>query len=82
MIGSWFAGTYESPGDLQRDETGRPYKESYGMASKRAIAARTEARALRRQLRRATASRDRWRTRALGPQPPAGSGPAKKVSRS
>jgi IMP dehydrogenase len=41
MIGSWFAGTYESPGDLQWDETGRPYKESYGMASKRAVAART-----------------------------------------
>ncbi len=41
MIGSWFAGTYESPGDLQRDETGRLYKESYGMASKRAVAART-----------------------------------------
>ncbi|MGQ0716637.1 MAG: GuaB1 family IMP dehydrogenase-related protein [Pseudonocardiales bacterium] len=41
MIGSWFAGTYESPGDLQRDETGRAYKESYGMASKRAVAART-----------------------------------------
>jgi IMP dehydrogenase len=40
MIGSWFAGTYESPGDLQRDETDRPYKESYGMASKRAVAAR------------------------------------------
>ena len=40
MIGSWFAGTYESPGDLQRDQTGRPYKESYGMASKRAVAAR------------------------------------------
>jgi IMP dehydrogenase len=41
MIGSWFAGTYESPGDLQRDETGDLYKESYGMASKRAVAART-----------------------------------------
>ncbi|MGH3871128.1 MAG: GuaB1 family IMP dehydrogenase-related protein [Pseudonocardiaceae bacterium] len=41
MIGSWFAGTHESPGDLQRDETGRAYKESYGMASKRAVAART-----------------------------------------
>ncbi len=40
MIGSWFTGTYESPGDLQRDETDRPYKESYGMASKRAVAAR------------------------------------------
>lgn len=41
MIGSWFAGTYESPGDLMVDRTGRPYKESYGMASKRAVAART-----------------------------------------
>ena len=41
MIGSWFAGTYESPGDLLRDESGRPYKESFGMASKRAINART-----------------------------------------
>ncbi|MCV7192849.1 GuaB1 family IMP dehydrogenase-related protein [Mycolicibacterium brumae] len=43
MIGSWFAGTYESPGDLLRDRDGRPYKESYGMASKRAVAARTAA---------------------------------------
>jgi GMP reductase len=41
MIGSWLAGTYESPGDLQRDENGRPYKESFGMASKRAVSART-----------------------------------------
>lgn len=41
MIGSWFAGTYESPGDLLFDREGRPYKESYGMASKRAVAART-----------------------------------------
>jgi IMP dehydrogenase len=41
MVGSWFAGTYESPGDLQRDEAGRPYKESFGMASKRAVGART-----------------------------------------
>jgi len=41
MIGSWFAGTYESPGDLLRDEAGRPYKESFGMASKRAVTART-----------------------------------------
>jgi IMP dehydrogenase len=41
MIGSWFAGTHESPGDLQLDESGRPYKESYGMASARAVAART-----------------------------------------
>ena len=41
MIGSWFAGTYESPGDLLRDSAGRPYKESFGMASKRAVSART-----------------------------------------
>ena len=41
MIGSWFAGTYESPGDLLFDRDGQPYKESYGMASKRAVAART-----------------------------------------
>jgi IMP dehydrogenase len=41
MVGSWFAGTYESPGDLHRDEDGRPYKESFGMASKRAVTART-----------------------------------------
>ncbi|MGE0217521.1 GuaB1 family IMP dehydrogenase-related protein [Mycolicibacterium sp.] len=41
MIGSWFAGTYESPGDLMRDRDDQPFKESYGMASKRAVAART-----------------------------------------
>ncbi|NHN57349.1 GuaB1 family IMP dehydrogenase-related protein [Calidifontibacter sp. DB0510] len=43
MIGSWFAGTWESPGDLQRDPSGRPYKESFGMASKRAVRNRTSA---------------------------------------
>src|ERR1700757_3797711 len=43
MIGSWFAGTYESPGDLLHDRDEQPYKESYGMASKRAVAARTTA---------------------------------------
>ena len=41
MVGSWFAGTYESPGDLLRDEHGAAYKESFGMASKRAVTART-----------------------------------------
>jgi IMP dehydrogenase len=41
MVGSWFAGTYESPGDLRTDESGRAYKESFGMASKRAVTART-----------------------------------------
>jgi IMP dehydrogenase len=43
MIGSWFAGTYESPGDLLRDRDDQAYKESYGMASKRAVVARTGA---------------------------------------
>ncbi|MFD3508224.1 GuaB1 family IMP dehydrogenase-related protein [Nocardia sp. NPDC058666] len=43
MIGSWFAGTYESPGDLRIDRDGNKYKESFGMASKRAVAARTAA---------------------------------------
>ena len=43
MVGSWFAGTHESPGDLQRDESGAAYKESFGMASKRAVTARTRA---------------------------------------
>ncbi|MGY1749627.1 GuaB1 family IMP dehydrogenase-related protein [Modestobacter sp. SYSU DS0511] len=41
MIGSWFAGTYESAGDLYDDGTGRRYKESFGMASARAVKART-----------------------------------------
>lgn len=41
MIGSWFAGTYESPGDLHRDSDGRTYKESFGMASERAVLNRT-----------------------------------------
>jgi IMP dehydrogenase len=41
MIGSWFAGTYESPGDLHVDADGRAYKESFGMASARAVAHRT-----------------------------------------
>lgn len=41
MIGSWFAGTYESPGDLQQTADGRPYKESFGMASARAVRNRT-----------------------------------------
>ena len=41
MIGSWFAGTYESPGDLQQSADGRFYKESFGMASARAVKNRT-----------------------------------------
>jgi IMP dehydrogenase len=43
MIGSWFAGTYESPGDLHVDADGRGFKESFGMASARAVAHRTSA---------------------------------------
>jgi IMP dehydrogenase len=43
MIGSWFAGTHESPGDLLEDSSGRAYKVSFGMASARAVANRTTA---------------------------------------
>ncbi|HEV8278878.1 MAG TPA: GuaB1 family IMP dehydrogenase-related protein [Streptosporangiaceae bacterium] len=43
MIGSWFAGTYESPGDVFRDADGRLYKESFGMASARAVRLRAVA---------------------------------------
>lgn len=42
MIGSWFAGTYESTGNLMTDAEGRHYKESYGMASARAVKMRTK----------------------------------------
>ncbi len=41
MIGSWFAGTYESPGDTFRSPDGRLYKESFGMASARAVRLRS-----------------------------------------
>ncbi|WP_374977497.1 GuaB1 family IMP dehydrogenase-related protein [Microbacterium trichothecenolyticum] len=37
MIGSWFAGTIEAPGELQVDDAGRAYKESWGMASTKAV---------------------------------------------
>ncbi|MEI3844172.1 MULTISPECIES: GuaB1 family IMP dehydrogenase-related protein [unclassified Microbacterium] len=40
MIGSWFAGTIEAPGELQTDQDGRIYKESWGMASTKAVQAR------------------------------------------
>jgi IMP dehydrogenase len=43
MIGSWFAGTCESPGDVFRDADGRLYKESFGMASARAVRLRAAA---------------------------------------
>ncbi|MBW3576394.1 MAG: GuaB1 family IMP dehydrogenase-related protein [Actinobacteria bacterium] len=41
VIGSWFAGTHESPGDLHRDEESRLFKDSFGMASARAVRNRT-----------------------------------------
>ncbi|KHK98879.1 inosine-5-monophosphate dehydrogenase [Microbacterium mangrovi] len=40
MIGSWFAGTIEAPGDLQTDAAGKVYKESWGMASTKAVLGR------------------------------------------
>jgi IMP dehydrogenase len=42
MVGSWLAGTYESAGDMQTDSDGRRYKVSFGMASARAVRARTK----------------------------------------
>jgi IMP dehydrogenase len=41
MFGSWLAGTYESAADTLRDTDGRLYKESFGMASHRAVKNRT-----------------------------------------
>jgi IMP dehydrogenase len=40
MIGSWFAGTIEAPGDLETDDSGRVFKQSWGMASTKAVHAR------------------------------------------
>lgn len=42
MIGSWFAGTYESAADIRLDANGKLYKENFGMASQRAVKARTQ----------------------------------------
>jgi IMP dehydrogenase len=42
MFGSWLAGTYESAADPMHDADGRVYKESFGMASNRAVKARTK----------------------------------------
>ena len=41
VIASHFGIPHIATGDLLRDRDGNPYKESYGMASKRAVAART-----------------------------------------
>ena len=43
MIGSWFAGTFESAADTLRDSDGKLYKENYGMASRRAVTFRSRA---------------------------------------
>jgi len=40
MIGSWFAGTIEAPGTLNTDDNGKLYKESWGMASTKAVTER------------------------------------------
>lgn len=40
MIGSWFAGTIEAPGLLERAEDGTLFKQSWGMASTKAVSAR------------------------------------------
>jgi len=40
MIGSWFAGTIEAPGTLNTDANGKLYKESWGMASTKAVTER------------------------------------------
>jgi IMP dehydrogenase len=41
MVGTAFAGTFESPGDVKEDRDGQLYKENYGMASARAVSQRT-----------------------------------------
>jgi len=43
MFGSLLAGTFESAADTVRDANGRSYKESFGMASNRAVRNRTRA---------------------------------------
>jgi IMP dehydrogenase len=40
MLGSWLAGTHESAADTLRGADGRLYKESFGMASNRAVKSR------------------------------------------
>ncbi|HSW78640.1 MAG TPA: GuaB1 family IMP dehydrogenase-related protein [Candidatus Babeliales bacterium] len=52
MFGSWWAGTYESAGDVLRDHDGRLYKEHYGMASRRAVRNRTSSGEVFEQARR------------------------------
>ncbi|HBB04058.1 TPA: hypothetical protein DCZ39_04145 [Patescibacteria group bacterium] len=40
MIGTLFAATLESVGDIKYDEQGLMYKENYGMASRKAVGQR------------------------------------------
>lgn len=40
MIGSWFAGTIEAPGVIERGEDGALFKQSWGMASTKAVSSR------------------------------------------
>lgn len=42
MVGTWFARTHESPGDIKIDGNGKAYKEHFGMASKRAVTNRND----------------------------------------
>jgi IMP dehydrogenase len=42
MVGSWLAGTHESAADAHLDTDGRLFKESFGMASNRAVRNRTK----------------------------------------
>ena len=52
FFGSWFAGTYESAADMMVDEQGNLYKESFGMASRRAVTDRTRQTGLFEQARK------------------------------
>lgn len=42
MFASWFAKTHESAGEIRFDESGKAYKESFGMASRRAVRERNQ----------------------------------------
>lgn len=42
MIGSMAAGVYESPGDVETDDSGREYKDNAGMASRESVDGRNE----------------------------------------
>jgi IMP dehydrogenase len=43
MIGTWLAGTIESPGEIRGTADGRLYKTNYGMASSKAVRGRFSA---------------------------------------